>query len=134
MKDIMADDRTRHNILPLSKYGLMQITRQRVRPEMDISVEEKCPTCNGTGKIGPSYLYIEKIERDLKTILEKVKTSSFILKVHPFVAAYLTKGLFPLYRKMAKRNNCKLEVRSINSYHLLEYRFTDKFGDEIDLG
>jgi len=134
MKEIMADDRTRHNILPLSKYGLMQITRQRVRPEMDISVEEKCPTCNGTGKIGPSYLYIEKIERGLRTILEKVKTRSFILKVHPFVAAYLTKGLFPLYRKIAKRNNCKLEVRAINSYHLLEYRFTDKFGDEIDLG
>jgi len=134
MKDIMADDRTKHNILPLSKYGLMQITRQRVRPEMNISVEEKCPTCNGTGKIGPSLLYIEKIEEDLRSILDKVKTKSFILRVHPFVAAYLTKGLRPEYRKMAKRNKCKIEVRAINSYHFLEYRFADKFGDEIDLG
>ncbi len=134
MKEIMADDRTKHNILPLSKYGLMQITRQRVRPEMNISVEEKCPTCNGTGKIGPSLLYIEKIEEDLRSILEKVKTKSFILRVHPFVAAYLTKGLRPEYRKMAKRNKCKIEVRAINSFHFLEYRFADKFGDEIDLG
>lgn len=134
MKEIMADDRTKHNILPLSKYGLMQITRQRVRPEMNISVEEKCPACNGTGKIGPSLLYIEKIEEDLRSILEKVKTKSFILRVHPFVAAYLTKGLRPEYRKMAKRNKCKIEVRAINSYHFLEYRFADKFGDEIDLG
>ena len=133
MREIMSDDRTRHNILPLSKYGLMQITRQRVRPEMDISVEEKCPTCNGTGKIGPSVLYIEKIERDLKTILEKVETRNFDLKVHPFVAAYLMKGIFPLYRKIAKRNRCKIEVKPIDSYHLLEHRFTDKFGDEIDL-
>ena len=133
MREIMSDDRTRHNILPLSKYGLMQITRQRVRPEMNISVEEKCPTCNGTGKIGPSVLYIEKIERDLKTILEKVETRNFDLKVHPFVAAYLMKGIFPLYRKIAKRNRCKIEVKPIDSYHLLEHRFTDKFGDEIDL-
>ncbi|MBS0011455.1 MAG: Rne/Rng family ribonuclease [Bacteroidales bacterium] len=134
MKDIMSDDRTRHNILPLSKYGLMQITRQRVRPEMDISVEEKCPACHGTGKIEPSILYIEKIESDLKYILEKVKTRNFILKTHPFIAAYLTKGLFPLYRKIAKRNNCKLEVKSVDSFHFLEYRFSDKYGDEIDLG
>jgi len=133
MKEIMADDRTRHNILPLSKYGLMQITRQRVRPEMNISVEEKCPACNGAGKIGPSLLYIEKIEGDLKTILAKVKTRTFILRAHPFIAAYLTKGFRPVYRKIAKRNKCKIEVRPINSYHFLEYRFTDKFGDEIDL-
>ncbi|MDZ7737741.1 MAG: Rne/Rng family ribonuclease [Bacteroidales bacterium] len=134
MREIMAEDRTKHNILPLSKYGLMQITRQRVRPEMDISVEEKCPVCNGTGKIGPSYLYIEKIERDLELILEKVKTRSFILKTHPFIAAYLTKGFIPLYKKMAKRHKCKLEVRAIESFHYMEYRFADKFGDEIDLG
>ncbi|HCC70554.1 MAG TPA: ribonuclease E/G [Bacteroidales bacterium] len=134
MRDIMADDRTKHNILPLSKYGLMQITRQRVRPEMDISVEEKCPTCNGTGKIGPSILYVDAIERDLKTILEKVKTRNFILEVHPFLATYMTKGISPVYRKMANRNKCKIKVRAINSFHLIEYRFTDKFGDEIDIG
>ncbi len=134
MREIMAEDRTKHNILPLSKYGLMQITRQRVRPEMDINVEEKCPACAGTGKIGPSLLYIENIEENLKSILEKVKTRNFILKTHPFVAAYLTKGIFPVYRKIAKRNNCRLEVRAVDSYHFLEHRFTDKYGDEIDLG
>lgn len=134
MKEIMSEDRTKHNILPLSKYGLMQITRQRVRPEMDISVDEKCPTCNGTGKIGPSFLYIEKMENDLKEILKKVKTRRFIIQAHPFIAAYLTKGTLSTVRKMAKRNNCKLKVQPINSFPFLEYRFTDKFGDEIDLG
>ena len=73
MRDAMSLDRTKHNILPLSKYGLMQITRQRVRPEMHISTDEKCPTCNGSGKVGPTLLYIDKIEEDLKQILEKIK-------------------------------------------------------------
>jgi len=133
MKEAMSADRTKHNILPLSKYGLMQITRQRVRPEMHISTDEKCPTCRGEGKIGPSILYTDTIEEDLKFILSKVKTRKLVLRAHPFVAAYLTKGLVPLYRKIGRKHGCKLTVQSIPSYHYLEHHFFDIEGDEIDL-
>ena len=62
----MQKDRARHNILPLSKFGLMQITRQRVRPAMDVNVEETCPTCNGTGKIKSSLLFTDQLERKIE--------------------------------------------------------------------
>lgn len=133
MKDVMASDRTKHNILPLSRFGLMQITRQRVRPEMHVNTEEKCPVCKGGGRIGPSLLYIEKIEEDLKIILSRVKTRKLILRTHPFIAAYLTKGLSPLYKKLNRKYKCKLDIQSRDSYHFLEYQFADRFDHEIDL-
>jgi ribonuclease G len=133
MRDAMSVDRTKHNILPLSKYGLMQITRQRVRPEMHISTDEKCPTCNGVGKVGPTILYTDRIEDDLKQILKKVKTRKLVLRTHPFVAAYLTKGLFPIYKKLGRQHKCKLTVQEIHSYQILEHHFFDTEGDEIDL-
>ena len=133
MKEVMGADRTKHNILPLSKFGLMQITRQRVRPEMHIRTDEKCPTCNGEGKIGPTILHIDKIEEDLKLILARIKTRQLVLRTHPFVAAYLTKGFFPAYKKMGRAHKCKLEIQSIPSYQIMDYRFFNTDGDEIDL-
>jgi len=133
MKEVMSEDRTKHNILPLSKFGLMQITRQRVRPEMHISTDEKCPTCNGEGKIGPTILHIDKIEEDLKLILSRIKTRQLVLRTHPFIAAFLSKGLFPVSKKMARKYKCKLEVQSIPSYQIMDYRFFNTDGDEIDL-
>ena len=128
MKEVMGDDRTKHNILPLSKFGLMQITRQRVRPEMHISTDEKCPSCNGEGKIGPTILHTDKIEEDLKLILTKVKTRQLVLRTHPFVAAYLSKGLFPIYKKLGRKHKCRLEVQSIPSYQIMDYRFFNTDG------
>jgi len=133
MKEIMSSDRTKHNILPLSKFGLMQITRQRVRPEMNITTDETCPTCEGDGKIGPSILYTDKIEEDLEHILPKVKTRKLVIRVHPFVAAYLTKGFKPLIKKLGRKHKCTLMVQAIPSYQYLEHRFFDQDGDEIDL-
>ena len=68
----MQKDRARHNILPLSKFGLMQITRQRVRPAMDVNVEETCPTCNGTGKIKSSILFTDQLERKIDRLVNKI--------------------------------------------------------------
>lgn len=133
MKEAMAEDSTKHNILPLTRFGLMQITRQRVRPEMHITTDEDCPVCVGTGKVGPTILHVDKIEDNLEIIIDKVKTRKFILRAHPFVAAYLTKGLFSEARKMAKKYKCSISVQSIPSYQILEYRFFDSEGDEIDI-
>jgi ribonuclease G len=133
MKELMNTDRAKHNILPLSKFGLMQITRQRVRPEMIVNTDEKCPVCRGEGKIGPAILLTDEIERQLKYILEKVKTRKLLLKVHPYVAAYLKEGIIPLYRKMNKKYKVSIRVRAIPSYHFLEYRFFDRQDNEIDI-
>jgi len=88
----MQKDRARHNILPLSKFGLMQITRQRVRPAMDVNVDETCPTCNGSGKIKSSILFTDQLERKIDNLINKIGVSKFYLHVHPFVAAFINKG------------------------------------------
>ena len=133
MKEIMANDRTKHNILPLSKFGLMQITRQRVRPEMDIVTDEKCPSCQGTGQTRPTILFTDELENSLTFIVGKIKTRRIILNVHPFVASFLKKGLIPMYRKWNLKYRIFIKVQAVTSYHMLEYHFFDRYDNEIDL-
>ena len=95
----MQKDRARHNILPLSKFGLMQITRQRVRPAMDLSVDETCPTCFGKGKIRSSILFTDQLERKIDRLVNKIGVKKFYLHVHPYVAAYINKGFVSLKRQ-----------------------------------
>jgi ribonuclease G len=133
MKEVMSNDRTKHNILPVTKFGLMQITRQRVRPEMNIVTDEKCPACQGTGEIKPTILFTDELERSLAFIVDKIKTRKIVMNVHPFVASYLTKGLIPLYRKWNFKYKISLKVQPVTSYHMLEYHFYDRYENEIDL-
>lgn len=133
MRDAMMNDRTKHNILPLTKFGIMQITRQRVRPEMKIVTDEKCPVCRGTGEVKPTLLFTDEIENTLETIVKKIKTKRLLLQVHPYVAAYLKKGLFPLFRRWNFRYGIWLKVEAIPSFNMLEYRFLDRDENEIDL-
>jgi ribonuclease G len=133
MKEIMTADRTKHNILPLSKFGLMQITRQRVRPEMNIVTDEKCPSCQGTGQTRPTILFTDDLEKNLEFILGKIKTRNIILNVHPFVASFLKRGIFPLFRRWNFKYKIFLKVQAVTSYHMLEYHFFDRYDNEIDL-
>jgi ribonuclease G len=127
MKEMMSKDRTKHNILPLSKFGLMQITRQRVRPEMNVAVQEKCPTCQGSGEISPAVLLTDQIEDQLASLVVKTKETKLTLKVHPFVAAYINQGFIKtLRRKWQSTYKIKLNVKAIPSYDLMMYRFSDK--------
>jgi ribonuclease G len=133
VKEVMANDRTKHNILPLSKFGLMQITRQRVRPEMNIVTDENCPSCQGTGQTRPTILFTDELEKGLSFIVDKIKTRKILLNVHPFVASYLRKGLFPVYRKWNLKYKICLKIQAVTSYHMLEYHFYDRYDNEIDL-
>jgi ribonuclease G len=133
VKDLMSTDRTKHNILPLTKFGLMQITRQRVRPEMNITTDEKCPACQGSGQTKPTVLFTDQLEKGLEFIIGKIKTRKLILNVHPFVASYLKTGLFPLFRRWNFKYRISLKVQPVVSYHMLEYHFFDREGNEIDL-
>ena len=132
MKKVMEQDRTKHSILPLSRFGLMQITRQRVRPEMEINTREKCPTCGGTGEISPSIVLVDRIENHIDDIVNKRVISSFSIKVHPFIAAYLQKGwLKSIVRTWRRGFSAKIKIVPVSSFDFLEFRFFDKDGKEI---
>ena len=132
MKAAMETDRAKHTILPLSKFGLMQITRQRVRPEMTVTTTETCPVCHGTGKAEAAILLIDKIEDKLEYLAKEKKTRFVELKVHPFIEAYLTKGWFSLRWKWAKKYRIRLKVLGVPSYYIYEYKFFNRFNREIE--
>ena len=133
MRDFMKLDRAQHTILQLSKFGLMQITRQRTRPEVKIDTSEKCSTCGGTGKQNASILIVDNIERDLEFIVTSRPQTKIQLKTHPFIAAYLTKGWFGKRWEWYKRYNKWIKVQQEPDYDFLEYRFFDQNQDEIRL-
>ena len=133
MQEFMADDRAKHNILPLSKFGVMQITRQRVRPEMELTTSEECPTCFGKGKIKSSILFTDTLESKIQYLSENLKIKKFNLRIHPYVAAYVNQGLFSLKYKWGRKFNVSYKVIPDQSLGFLQYIFIDKDGNEIDL-
>lgn len=133
MTEYMAKDRAQHTILPLSKFGLMQITRQRVRPEISVNTAEVCPTCNGNGVVQPSSLLIDDIERDLEFLMVNNPKTKLKLKVHPFIFAFLKRGLVSRQMKWYMKYYRWISVFEEGSYFLNEYRFFDENDDEIRL-
>ena len=133
MRDIMSKDRARHNILPLSKFGLMQITRQRVRPALDITTEESCPSCFGKGVVQPSLLFTDKLEEKIEYLTEHLEVKKFTLYVHPFVDAYIKKGMFSLNGKWRRRFGRGVKIVPDESLAYLQYRVIDNSGKEIYL-
>jgi ribonuclease G len=132
MSNLMATDRARHTILPISKFGLMQITRQRLRPEISINTTEVCPSCKGTGKVGPTLLIAEEVEKDFVYLLHQGH-QKLQLKCHPMLKALLKeKGFWrSLQWKWYRKHGSWLDIETDNNYHLIEYHFYDKKNDEM---
>ncbi len=133
MKKVMEADRTKHNILPLSKFCLMQITRQRVRPEESIETAENCPTCKGSGKIEPSVLFADELAVKVKYAFRDLNKKKLALRVHPYVAAYLTKGIKSIRNQWYFEFWRWVKIESNNSFTLLEYHFYDENLEELIL-
>lgn len=133
LKAEMAGDKAKHTILPPSKFGLVQITRERVRPEMEVNTMEKCPVCDGTGEIEASILIMDEIENNIRYILKEQGESSLTLMAHPYIAAYITKGLPSLQMKWFLKYKKWIKVKPVNSYHLLEYHLLNNNREEIKL-
>lgn len=133
MREAMDSDRTKHNILPLSKFGLMQITRQRVRPEMHIDTAETCPSCLGSGVVAPSILLTDKIEQAIRFAVQKHKNKKMTLWVHPYLYAYLKKGFPSTVLKWRWRFGFGLRVLPSDSLSFLEFKITDDKNQKIDL-
>lgn len=133
MCENMKQDRARHNILPLSKFGLMQITRQRVRPAMDVNVEETCPTCFGSGKIKSSILFTDQLERKIDRLVNKIGVKKFTLYVNPYVAAFINKGFISLKRKWQFKYGFGFNVIPSQKLAFLQYEFYDKDNQYLDM-
>ena len=132
MQELMEGDRAKHTVLPLTKFGLMQITRQRVRPATEINTTEVCPTCNGTGKVGPTILFDETVERQLAFYVKERKLDSFVLRVSPIFEAYLTKGFNSIRRKWCRKYGCKIKIEGSSDYSLLQATWCNAGGEPIE--
>ncbi|MHA7130602.1 Rne/Rng family ribonuclease [Algoriphagus namhaensis] len=133
MKEEMSSDRSKHTVLPLSKFGLMQITRQRVRPEVNIVTKETCPSCNGTGKIQASILVADELEKDLEHMATIQNVSKIHIGLHPYLHAYFTNGLISQRVKWFFKYFKWVNLIKDSSLPVTEYRFLDESGDEIEL-
>jgi ribonuclease G len=133
LKEEMKSDRAKHNILPPSKFGLIQITRQRLRPEVNIEVLETCPSCGGTGKVEPSILFVDQIENTLRFILKEQNQKNITLNIHPYIEAYIKKGgLFKsLQWKWYFEHKQWVKVQPVSGQGIMEFKFFNKDMDEI---
>jgi ribonuclease G len=128
----MRKDRAKHAVLPISKFGLMQITRQRMKQETSINTMEVCPSCGGTGKISSTLVLEDEIEKNLSYLIMQ-KHAGLTIEVHPILYSYLTKG-FPSKRmRWSLKFKQKIKVRPNTNYHLTEFHFYDKSNEEIKL-
>lgn len=128
MTELMQDDRAKHNVLPLTKFGLMQITRQRIRPVTQIDTTEVCPVCHGTGKIAPSLIIDEELERKIAYHTEN-GVKSFTLKTSPILGSYISRGFNSFLRKWKRKYKCKIKHEEVQDFSVLQYEFYNENGD-----
>lgn len=128
MTELMQDDRAKHNVLPLTKFGLMQITRQRIRPVTQIDTTEVCPVCHGTGKIAPSLIIDEELERKIAYHTEN-GVKSFTLKTGPILGSYISRGFNSFLRKWRRKYKCKIKHEEVQDFSVLQYEFYNEDGD-----
>ena len=133
LKEVMLEDRAKHTILPPSRFGLVQITRQRVRPEMNIVTVEKCPSCGGTGEIRASIILLDDIENNLNYVLNEQNEKGIGLTVHPFIEAYLKKGFISQQLKWYFKYKKWISVKADNNYQYLQYKLFNSKSEEIVL-
>jgi len=133
LKEHMKFDRAKHNVLPPSKFGVVEITRQRVRPETEIKTNETCPTCNGTGEVQATILFAEEIETNLDYLLVDKREPNVTLLVHPYLEAYFKKGILSKQINWLFKYKKWIPVRGVVANQLLQYSFLNKNNEEIAL-
>lgn len=131
MQELMEGDRAKHNILPLTKFGLMQITRQRIRPVTQINTAEVCPVCHGTGKIAASMVIDEEIERKISYCVNDRGVTSFELKVSPILGSYLSRGFSSFVKKWKKKYKCRIKLTEVTDFTVLQNEIYDEKGDKL---
>ena len=133
MVDEMAKDKAQHTILPVNKFGLIQITRQRVRPVIDVDVQERCPMCDGKGTIKSSLAIVEEIEANIEYLFTAQNEKYLRIITHPYIHAYLTQGLKSIRLRWCHKYHRIIKIKPDTSLSLGEYKFFNKNGDEIEM-
>ena len=134
MREAMEGDRAQHTVLPLSKFGLMQITRQRVKPAIEKDTSDQCPVCDGTGKVNATSLIVEDIDSNLNFILASRPSAKLQLRVHPYVGAYLQQGLPNTQMKWLIKHKRWIKIVNDETMYINSFKFFDNLGDEIRIG
>ena len=133
MTELMANDKAKHNVLPLTKFGLMQITRQRIRPVTEIDTTEVCPVCHGTGKISSSVVIDEQIERKIADLAVAKGLKAVTLKVSPMLGAYLTRGYFDSYlKRWKKKYKIRINLEEVTKFSVLQNEIYNEKGEKLD--
>jgi ribonuclease G len=134
MREAMKDDRAKHSLTPPSKFGLIEITRQRVRPATNVVTTEVCPSCAGSGKVEASINIVEAMEGQASSLVKSTGLNKLRISLHPYVESYLTKGVFSNEKKkLQKRIGAKVELLPMFENEILEYHFYDLEGRELDV-
>lgn len=131
MTKLMATDKAKHTVLPLTKFGLMQITRQRVRPVPVQDVTDVCPTCNGTGKIQPTVLLDKKIENQISFLTQDRGHKFIELRVSPYVSTFLKHGLWSHRLRWMWRYKVNLRITADQSVGIIDIHYLDKKGNSL---
>ena len=133
MSELMEEDRAKHNVLPLTKFGLMQITRQRIRPATEINTQEVCPVCHGTGKIHSSVVIDEEIERKIAFYVIEKCIRYIRLKTSPILGAYLSRGFFTSFlAKWRRRYKIKLVLEEVTDFTVLQNEMYNENKDRLE--
>ncbi|MDR1897894.1 MAG: Rne/Rng family ribonuclease [Prevotellaceae bacterium] len=132
MQRLMENDRAKHNILPLTKFGLLQITRQRVRPEIHIKNDETCPTCHGSGHIAPSVVFDNQLRSQIAYFANKSEDKILTVALHPYVAAYLVKGFPSLRLKWSYQYRCFIKIKADTNLSYLESKIYNSRGEMLN--
>lgn len=133
LKEAMKSDNAKHTILPPTRFGLVQITRQRVRPEIEMKTVEKCPVCGGSGEIKASIVVVEEIENNIRYLIREQNVKYLKLAVHPFIYAYLKKGIISIRWKWYLKYRVWIKLEPVLNHHFLEFKFYNKNNDEISM-
>ena len=132
MVEMMSEDRAKHNVLPLTKFGLMQITRHRIRPVTEINTAEQCPLCHGTGKIASTVVIDEQIEGRLSYLVQEKGEKDLILQTGPILGAYITRGWNSYLRKWRRKYRCRIVHRELTDHSILQYEFLNSKEEALD--
>lgn len=133
MKELLKSDRAKHSVIPPSKFGVMEITRQRVRPVTEITTSETCSSCNGTGKMQASVMFSDEIESTLDYLIKDKGEPKLTLQVHPYLESYFTKGLMSRRFKWFLKYKKWINVEAVSASQLVEYAFLDKNNEKITI-
>jgi len=131
LSEAMKEDRAKHTILPMTKFGLIQITRERVRAETVVTTAESCPTCNGTGYMENSVIVVERIINDIKYLVENQNQKGFSVMVHPYIYGYFKQGIYSQWVKLQLALKTRLKLIKDPKLHINQFTILNKMGEEL---